>query len=63
MRKACKEVYEMLLIVIAALVLGSLLFRSNVLPEGTAKVTEPAKKAVKATVDGKPVHSYIADKL
>ena len=51
----------MLLIVIAALVLGSLLFRSNVLPEGTAKVTEPAKKAVKATVDGKPVHSYVAE--
>lgn len=49
----------MLLMIVAALVLGSLLFRMRTLPEGPAEVIEPANKAVKATVDGKPVHSYV----
>ena len=53
----------MLLLIAAALVLGSLLFRRNTLLESTAEVIEPASKAVKATVDGKPVYSYVmADK-
>ena len=46
----------MLLIVIAALVLGSMLLRRKTLPEG---VTGPENKIVKATVDGKPVYSYV----
>ncbi len=49
----------MLLVIAAALVLGSLLFRRKTLPEGTAGAVEPAGKAVQATVDGKPVHSYV----
>ena len=53
----------MLLILIAALVLGSMLFRRKTLLEGTTDVIEPANKVVKATVDGKPVYSYVmADK-
>ena len=50
---------EMLLILIAALVLGSMLFRRRTLLEGTTDVIEPANKVVKATVDGKPVYSYV----
>ena len=49
----------MLLMMIAALALCALLFRKNTLPEGAAEVIEPANKSVKASVDGKPVHSYI----
>ena len=53
----------MLMIVIVALVLGSMLFRRRALLEGTTDVIEPANKVVKATVDGKPVYSYVmADK-
>ena len=49
----------MLWIVIAALVLGSMLFRRGTLLEGSTEVIEPGTKTVKATVDGKPVHSYV----
>jgi len=49
----------MLLIVIVALVLGTMLFRRNTLLAGTTEAIEPASKIVKATVDGKPVHSYV----
>ena len=50
----------MLLIVIAALLLYTLVSRRRtVLEEGTAGVIGPAYKTVKATVDGKPVHSYV----
>lgn len=49
----------MLLMIVAALVLGSLLFGRKPLPEGVTEAIEPASKAVKATVDGKPVHSYV----
>ena len=53
----------MLLVVIAALVLGSILFRRGTLLEGSTEMIEPGTKTIKATVDGKPVHSYIlADK-
>lgn len=51
----------MLLIVIAALVLGTMLLRRKTLLEGTNEVIEPANKIVKATVDGKPVHSYVIE--
>jgi len=49
----------MLWIVIAALVLGSMMFRRGTLLEGSTEVIEPGTKTVKATVDGKPVHSYV----
>ena len=51
----------MLMIVIAALVLGTLLFRRNALPEGTDEIIGPGRKSVKAAVDGKPVHSYVLE--
>ena len=52
----------MLLIVIAALVLGSLIFRNRTVLEGTTtEVIEPSVKAVRASVDGKPVHSYVME--
>ena len=49
----------MLLIVIVALALGTILFRRNTLLAGTTEAIEPANKIVKATVDGKLVHSYV----
>ena len=53
-----QEDKKMLMIVIAALVLGTLLFRRNALPEGTDEMIGQGHKSVKASVDGKPVHSY-----
>jgi len=41
--------------------LGYLLLRKRTMPEGNAALIEPAARTVKATVDGKPVHSYITD--
>ena len=49
----------LLIAIIIGLGLGSLLFRRRTLLEGNTVVIEPVNKAVKATVDGKPVHSYI----
>lgn len=49
----------MLMMIATALVLGPLLFWSRTLPEGTEESDGPEKITVKATVDGKPVHSYI----
>ena len=52
----------MLLIVIAALVLGSLIFRNRTVLEGTTtELIEPSVKTVRASVDGKPVHSYVME--
>lgn len=51
----------MLLIVIAALVFGTMLFRGKTLLEGTNEMTGQGNKIVQATVDGKPVHSYVAE--
>ena len=51
----------MLLILLAALVFGSLILRNRTLPQGTAEMIEPSVKTVRASVDGKPVNSYIAD--
>ena len=50
-----------LIAVIVGFALGSLLLRGKALPECSAAALEAADRAVKATVDGKPVHSYIAD--
>ena len=52
----------MLLIVIVALVFGSLIFRNRTVLEGTTtEVIEPSVKTVRASVDGKPVHSYVLE--
>ena len=51
----------LLIAIIIGCGLGSLLFRRKAILAGNTAVTEPANKAVKATVDGKPVYSYIAD--
>ncbi len=50
-----------LIAVIVGFALGSLLLRGKALPEGSASALEATDRTVKATVDGKPVHSYIAD--
>lgn len=56
-----QEDKKMLMIVIAALVLGTLWFRRNALPEGTDEMIGQGHKSVKASVDGKPVHSYVLE--
>ena len=48
----------MMLFAVAALVHGSMLF-GRALLEHAIEMTEPADKTVKATVDGKPVYSYV----
>ena len=47
--------------IMIGLVLGTLFFRKTALPEGSTGRNEPAVRTVKATVDGKPVHSYISN--
>lgn len=56
-----QEDKKMLMIVIAALVLGTMWFRRKALPEGTDEMIRPGHKTVKASVDGKPVHSYVSE--
>ena len=51
----------LLIAIIIGFGIGSLLLRRKAMPEGNTAVIEPAARTVKATVDGKPVHSYIAD--
>lgn len=51
----------LLIAIIIGFGLGSLLLRRRTLLEGNTAVIEPTNKTVKATVDGKPVHSYIVD--
>ena len=51
----------LLIAIIIGLGLGSLILRKRVLLEGNTMTIEPENKTVKATVDGKPVHSYILD--
>ena len=51
----------LLIAVIIGIGLSSLLLRRRAFVEGNAAVIEPAVRRVKATVDGKPVHSYVAD--
>ena len=50
----------MMLFAVAALIHGSMLF-GRALLEHTIEMTEPTDKTVKATVDGKPVYSYVLD--
>lgn len=51
----------LLIAIIIGFGLGSLLLRRRALLEGSTAAIEPANRIVKATVDGKPVHSYIVD--
>ena len=51
----------LLIAIIIGIGLGSLLYRRKAMLEGNAAAIEPAARTVKATVDGKPVQSYIAD--
>ena len=50
----------MMLFAVAALVHGSMLF-TRALLEHAIDMIEPANKGVDATVDGKPVYSYVLD--
>ena len=50
----------MMLFALAALVHGSMMF-GRALLEHAIEMTESTDKAVKATVDGKPVYSYVLD--
>jgi hypothetical protein len=51
----------MMFFMMAALAHGAFLFHGRLLMECAAELLEPTNKAVKATVDGKPVYSYVAD--
>ncbi len=51
----------LLISILVGLGLGLLLYRGKALPEGSTGGMEPADRTVKATVDGKPVHSYIIE--
>ena len=51
----------MLFAVLIGVCLAMLLLRKNALPEGNTQVIEPSVKTVRATVDGKPVRSYVAE--
>jgi len=48
-----------MLLLIVILVLGAVMLRRTALPEGTAEAAEPSVRTVRASVDGKPVHSYV----
>ena len=50
----------MMLFALATLIHGSMLF-GRALLEHAIEMTGPNDKTVKATVDGKPVYSYILD--
>ena len=43
------------------MLLSAIMIRKTALPEGNTGRNEPAVRTVKATVDGKPVHSYISN--
>lgn len=51
----------LLISIIIGFGLGALLLRRRNLAEGGAAAIGSAEKSVKATVDGKPVRSYVAD--
>ena len=50
-----------LIMLLIGVAFGALLLRRNALPEGNTQVIEPSVKTVRATVDGKPVRSYVAE--
>ena len=51
----------MLLFAIAAMIHGTMLFCGKALLECANEMIEPGNKTVQATVDGKPVHSYVVE--
>ena len=59
--RGVSEVFEMLLFAIAAMIHGTMLFCGKALLECANEMIEPGNKTVQATVDGKPVHSYVAE--
>ena len=50
-----------ILMILIGFGIASLLSSTGALLEGNAAAIEPAEKRVKATVDGKPVESYIVE--
>ena len=50
-----------LIAMMIGMVLGALLLRRKALVEGTTAMIEPTVKTVCASVDGKPVHSYVVE--
>ena len=51
----------LLIAIVFGLGLGSLLLWRKALPEENTAGMGPAARRVKATVDGRPVHSYILE--
>ena len=51
----------LLIAVIIGIGLGSLLLRRKTLTEGSAAAIRPEEKSINATVDGKPVRSYVVN--
>ena len=49
------------MIMISALEFGPMLFRGRILLEGINEMTGQGDKIVQAAVDGKPIHSYVAE--
>ena len=47
--------------IMIGLVIGSLVLRGRTLRAAATEVIEPSVKKVRASVDGKPVYSYILD--
>ena len=51
----------LMIAIIIGLFYGTLLLRRKALSQTSTETIEPMNKNVQAYVDGKPVHSYVAD--
>lgn len=51
----------LLIAIMSVLVIGALVLRGRALPAATEAVIEPSVKKVRASVDGKPVYSYVQE--
>lgn len=51
----------LMIAIIIGLFYGMLLLRKQTLSQASTEAIGPASKKVQAYVDGKPVHSYVAD--
>ena len=51
----------LLIAIMIGLVIGSLVLRGKSLPTAATEVIEPSVKKVRASVDGKPVYSYVQE--
>ena len=47
--------------IMIGLVIGSLVLRGRTLPAAATEGIEPSVKKVRASVDGKPVYSYVQE--